>query len=144
MEVSIGVVRRNARKKGNPEVLLIKRAVPEGSLIWQFPGGKVEPNESISQAAQREVLEETSVICKPFKKLGEKEISKGKEPLKIHYFLCDYTSGRSKKTSNEVDKVEWVDITKLKDYITSPIQPNVEAYFNQLSRQNQLEFFEQA
>jgi 8-oxo-dGTP diphosphatase len=35
------------------QVLLIRRAVPEGTLSWQFPAGKIEPGESTEDAAVR-------------------------------------------------------------------------------------------
>lgn len=55
-KVIAAVLRRNGR------YLLCKR--PEGknhSGKWEFPGGKLEPGESISQAARRELAEELSL-----------------------------------------------------------------------------------
>jgi 8-oxo-dGTP pyrophosphatase MutT (NUDIX family) len=42
-------------------VLLIRRAVTEGALSWQFPAGKVLPGEGVEEAAMREAAEETGV-----------------------------------------------------------------------------------
>jgi 8-oxo-dGTP pyrophosphatase MutT (NUDIX family) len=33
--------------------------------IWNFPGGKIEPNENPRKAAVREVFEETGFMCNP-------------------------------------------------------------------------------
>ncbi len=43
--------------------ILIGQRPPEVSLagLWEFPGGKVEPGESVAQAAVRETFEETGL-----------------------------------------------------------------------------------
>jgi len=50
----------------NDHYLIARRSVTEShSGKWEFPGGKVEPNESLIQALEREIMEEFSwkVIC---------------------------------------------------------------------------------
>ena len=37
--------------------LLVRRAAPEGALVWQFPTGKVDSDEKPLVAAAREVAE---------------------------------------------------------------------------------------
>ena len=46
--------------KGN-EVLLVRRANPPSRDVWAIPGGNVKLGESLQQAAEREILEETGV-----------------------------------------------------------------------------------
>ena len=41
-------------------ILLIRRT---DNNYWSIPGGGVEPGESVSQAAAREVMEETGIRC---------------------------------------------------------------------------------
>jgi ADP-ribose pyrophosphatase len=43
------------------EVLLVRRSKPPHNGVWAVPGGAVELGETLEQAAEREVLEETSV-----------------------------------------------------------------------------------
>ncbi len=42
-------------------VLLIKRGTPPSKGSWSLPGGKVEFGESLTEALEREVLEETGL-----------------------------------------------------------------------------------
>lgn len=44
-----------------PRVLVIQRGKPPLAGTWTFPGGKVRGGESIAQAIEREVLEETGL-----------------------------------------------------------------------------------
>lgn len=44
-------------------VLLVKRGREPARGIWAFPGGKVEPGETLEQAARRELLEETALAA---------------------------------------------------------------------------------
>ena len=45
------------------EYLLVKRQNPPGAGTWSLPGGKIRLGESVLQAGQREVLEETGIPC---------------------------------------------------------------------------------
>ncbi|MCL2417179.1 MAG: NUDIX hydrolase [Bacteroidales bacterium] len=55
--ISVGVIATNESN----EILLIKGPIRG----WEFPGGIVEPSESIWNSAIREVLEETGYTIKP-------------------------------------------------------------------------------
>lgn len=41
--------------------LLVRRANPPDAGLWGFPGGKVEGGETFFRAAERELMEETSI-----------------------------------------------------------------------------------
>jgi 8-oxo-dGTP diphosphatase len=56
---AIAVVVRDRR------VLLVRRANPPDQGRWGFPGGRIEPGEPVTLAAQREVGEETGVTVEP-------------------------------------------------------------------------------
>ncbi len=45
---------------------MIKRGKPPAQGLWSVPGGSIELGETIFQAAQREVLEETGLNCQPY------------------------------------------------------------------------------
>ena len=44
------------------QVLFGRRLQPDGSTVWQLPGGWIERDESPLAAARREVLEETGLV----------------------------------------------------------------------------------
>lgn len=58
-QVGVGavVIRDNA-------VLLVKRGHPPHAGEWAIPGGKVQLGETLQQAAEREISEETGILIK--------------------------------------------------------------------------------
>lgn len=74
---------------------------------WEFPGGQVEESETLSQALEREVLEETGIIVKPISLVGVYSNTKKPSILMLD-FICEYIAGEP-KTSAESLQVEWVD-----------------------------------
>ena len=54
--------------------LLMKRAAHKGNGgMWEFPGGKVDPGESLQQAVIREIKEELNLTATTGKLLGSAE-----------------------------------------------------------------------
>ena len=54
--VSVAIVREG-------RVLLVRRGREPARGVYAFPGGRVEPEETLEQAARRELLEETSLAA---------------------------------------------------------------------------------
>ncbi len=65
IHVAVAVIRNSSDK-----ILLSKRPdhVHQGGL-WEFPGGKVEANESVEQALVRELQEELDIVATTFRPL---------------------------------------------------------------------------
>ena len=59
-----------AGSENSVEVLLIKRAHPPFKGKWAFPGGFVDANESLEDAARRELVEETGITGIKLNQLG--------------------------------------------------------------------------
>ncbi len=60
IRVSAGVIHNAAGM-----VLLTSREIGDGSVLWEFPGGKIEPGESAARAAARELREELNLEIYP-------------------------------------------------------------------------------
>ena len=110
-------------------VLMVLRSVIEDNLSWVFPGGKVLDSEGEEAAVLREISEETGLICKVVKRLGERvHPNSGKM---IIYFACEYVSGELNDSSSEIERVEWVDIKQVKERITSDLFDKVEDFLDE-------------
>ncbi len=110
LKVAVGVITNQLG-----EVLISKRHthVHQGGL-WEFPGGKLEPEESGYDALKRELFEELNI-----------SISSAKPLVKIHHqyedlfvFLDVYTvddfQGDARGMENQA--LKWVTVTELKNY----------------------------
>ena len=71
LNIAIGILRNTKN-----EVLLGKRTKGSHMGYWEFPGGKIEPNETPEEALFREFQEELGV------EIGR---SKKMEPIEYHY-----------------------------------------------------------
>nr|WP_142635945.1 NUDIX hydrolase [Ruegeria faecimaris] len=81
-------------------VLLVQRSKQPDKGLWGFPGGHVEWGETVLQAAQRELREETSVIAEPLRYLDNLDLLRrdAHGAVLSHYLLvgvaCQYQTGQ--------------------------------------------------
>ncbi|MFJ7242369.1 NUDIX hydrolase [Streptomyces olivaceus] len=111
-------------------LLLIRRAVPEGGLLWALPGGSVEAGETARQAAVREALEETGLRVEAVADLGER-VHPG-TGRRIVYVACRVLAGEARPASpREVAEVAWVTLREVVQYVPRGLFPPVQAYLEQ-------------
>jgi 8-oxo-dGTP diphosphatase len=109
-----GIVVR-ARDSGGWEVAVVHR--PE-HLDWTLPKGKLEPDETLSECALREVLEETGQTCHLGRFVGEVEYIDRKGRTKVvSYWLMQPVAG-SFEPSPEVDELRWLPLADASEILT--------------------------
>ena len=62
-------------------------------LKWEFPGGKLEQNESEIDCVKREIKEEINIVIKIVKKLSSSVYDYGTFKINLIPFLAEYVSG---------------------------------------------------
>jgi len=75
-------------------------------LRWEFPGGKVEPNETFQEALSREIDEELSIQIDVHEKIAQECYKDDKINVTLHYYICTHKSGNTKL--NEHENIAWV------------------------------------
>lgn len=103
------------------KVLLIKREKSYYKGLWSLPGGKIEKEEHISNAAIREIEEETGITSEFISHLGcvsEHLIVDGKIDQHFLLHVCHLMPKTTKilETPKTYEgKVEWFDLGKLEE-----------------------------
>ncbi len=124
VKVALAVtLRRDAQ--GQVEVLITKR--PAGTQfggLWEFPGGKVDPGETIEQAVERECLEECGIGVRVERLLGVYPFEYTGGPgtpsrsLDFYVYACRLMRGQVQHL--EVDDHRWCTIDDLTSYAYPP------------------------
>ncbi|MFF4836568.1 NUDIX hydrolase [Streptomyces sp. NPDC001315] len=110
-------------------LLMIRRSVAEGDLVWALPGGKVEDGEPVGQTAVRETLEETGLTVQAVEELGER-VHPDTGRL-IAYVACTILAGTAHAASpREVSAVAWVAADEIPQYVPRGLFPPVQAYLD--------------
>ncbi|XP_061449218.1 8-oxo-dGDP phosphatase NUDT18 [Rhineura floridana] len=81
------------------EVLMMQEAKSECRGRWYLPAGRMEPKETIVEAVQREVAEETGLQCQPLTLLAVEE----RGPAWIRFVFLARPTGGTLKTLQDAD-----------------------------------------
>lgn len=89
----------------NDKILLVQE---KDDYLWSLPGGWVDINESASEAAVREVYEESGYNVKAIKLIALYDKQKHKHPPQLPHtykaiFLCNIIDGESRKSIETCD-----------------------------------------
>ena len=98
-----------------------QRGYGEWKDWWEFPGGKIEPEESQEDALKREIREELATEIEVGTLLSTIEYDYPKFHLTMHCYLCTIISGELLLlehedarwlTTDELDSVKWLPADK--------------------------------
>lgn len=113
IEVVAAIIKGEGEHEGQ---FLISQRMKESHLghCWEFPGGKVEPGETLEQCAIRECQEEIDVIVQPLRLVKEVTFEYAHGKFLLHFMLCRLISGTPKPVFCR--DVKWVRAHELNQY----------------------------
>ncbi|XEC95999.1 (deoxy)nucleoside triphosphate pyrophosphohydrolase [Paenibacillus tarimensis] len=86
--------------------------------MWEFPGGKIEKDESIQACLQRELLEEMNIKIDPYEYFGDNDHFYGTTHIRLIAYRAVFVRGEI--TLVDHDEYRWVDREELKEYRFAP------------------------
>lgn len=113
-QVTAGILQRNGT------YLLARR--PEDKMLaglWEFPGGKQEPDETLQACLQRELAEELGVDVQVGAQLGTFKHAYSHFRVTLHAFYCNDMQGEP--CNYEHDTLAWVPAAAMGDYAMGKI-----------------------
>ncbi len=90
---------------------------------WEFPGGKIEPGESLEQCAVRECREEIDVGIEPVRFLQEEWYDYPHGRIHLHFVHCRLIQGEPRPV--ECREVRWIRPGEFADFEFPPADRRV-------------------
>jgi 8-oxo-dGTP diphosphatase len=113
------------------KVLMVRRRISEGELMWQFPAGAIEPGEVAEDAAVRETAEETGLTVKAIRLLGERVHPKTGRLMS--YTACEPISGEAHVADDdELDAITWAAHSELPGLVPYGLFEPVQEYLDEV------------
>lgn len=99
----------------NTKILIAQR--PEDAhmgLKWEFPGGKIEPGENVTDCLKREIKEELDLVIEVGEELTIVEHHYRDKTVVLHCHWCRHLDGDAKTL--DCHSFKWVSIGEMKQY----------------------------
>lgn len=114
INVVAAVFRNNENK-----ILIAQRNLKKSQGgLWEFPGGKIEPNETREDAIIREFKEELNINVKVEGYLDEKVFNYPEKDINLIALKCNIIGGNM--ILNEHEDVKWIETNQLRDFNFAP------------------------
>lgn len=119
LEVACAIIEHKSR------ILVVQRSpFMREPLLWEFPGGKLEPGESARDCIKREIKEELGISIHPEKQLPGRQYAS----IQLIPFICSWQEGVLKLHEHQdarwlkpegLRRLNWcpADITVVEDYL---------------------------
>lgn len=93
--------------------------------LWEFPGGKIEKDESNEEALKREISEELKVSINVYELLEDYTYEYPEAAVRLITYLCTIVDGKPQLTEHE--NMKWVTVEEMKELKFAPADiPTVE------------------
>ena len=86
--------------------------------LWEFPGGKIEPNETREEAIIREIKEEMDIDIETKKFIDQKVFNYPDKDINLIAIECKQIKGDIKL--NEHEDIKWVNKNELRNFNFAP------------------------
>jgi 8-oxo-dGTP diphosphatase len=109
-QIGVAIISNNQGK------ILIDRRKAAGEMggLWEFPGGKIEPGETIEECIEREIREELDIEIAVGDRLTTITHDYKAFKVTLHVYLCQYLSGKPQPI--ECEEIHWVDASLMNQY----------------------------
>lgn len=96
--------------------ILIDRRPQKGLLggLWEFPGGKIEPGETVEACIRRELQEELAIDVEVGDRLMTIDHTYTHFKVTLNVFHCRHTGGEPQPI--ECDEIRWVKVSELEQF----------------------------
>ena len=104
----------------NGKFLIARRSTGDPNVFgkWEFPGGKVEPEENEINAIEREIKEEFELIIKAKEFVINSICEYPTKVVDLRLYKCDYESGEF--NLHDHSEYKWANKEELLEYDLAP------------------------
>ncbi|MEK4996818.1 MULTISPECIES: 8-oxo-dGTP diphosphatase MutT [Paenibacillus] len=101
------------------QILIARRRQGKSQAgLWEFPGGKIEQDESIAECLQRELQEEMGITILPYESFGMNEHHYGEIKIQLIAWKARYQGGVIDLVDH--DEHRWVLPAELDQFMFAP------------------------
>jgi 8-oxo-dGTP diphosphatase len=108
-------------------VLLVQRGTEPLKGQWTIPGGLIDVGETLREAVEREVLEETGLVVEPLELVELLDrIHREGDRVRYHYVIADYLcrlEGGNLLAASDAAAVRWVERSEWNSHSVLRIDP---------------------
>ena len=98
-------------RKGDKILVQREYSYPVDEILWQFPGGKIEADETPEQAVTRELAEESGIKAENAKCIGWFYPDNRRTNARLFVVECDYVTDDEKARPDDTEFIEseWIE-----------------------------------